>query len=339
MKAKILVVVLLLFTSTLPIIDSSSAQSAAPEVNLECHSLKNGSDVRIEVHPGATLEGIAVCIVSNPTSQYREKISIDIQSGAIQSTGPSSITLDPNSEEEFQITLRAEPQMSQGSHVLRVNATVEEVNGADSPNDAETSYSLIINILQFAALNVEAVQPVAMIEAGSTYDLEYDLYNQGNQIDLFRLGIQARGGFDGENDSIPEDMESWRYQALLEMELSLPAVRMEVNDGTAQKFKVSVHAPVSNIHDEWPINSDGQHSISVEFTVRVSSEFSCRNGACVFMDVLQEVVFFQNQTIESEEKNELTTESMSKEMVLYAGVGGGGFILFILCFSLIRKKK
>jgi len=52
---------------------------------------------------------------------------------------------------------------------------------------------------------------------------------------------------------------------------------------------------------------------------------------------LQEVVFFQNQTIESEEKNELTTESMSKEMVLYAGVGGGGFILFILCFSLIRK--
>jgi len=338
MKAKILVLVFLLFTSTLPIIGSSSAQSGTPAVELECHSLENSSSVEIEVHHGATLEGIAICIVKNPTVN-REKISIDIQSGAIQSIGPSSITLDPNSEEEFQITLRAEPQMSMGDHNLRVNATVEEVNGVASPNEDEQTIQLIILIQQFAALNVEVVQPIVMIEAGSTYYLGYDLYNQGNSLDRFHINIQTTGGFDGENDSIPEDMESWRYLALLEMELSLPTARIEVNDGTSTKFKVSVHAPVSNIHDEWPINSDGQHSISVEFTVRVSSDFSCRNGDCVFMDVLQKVVFFQNQTIESEEKNELTTESMSKEIVLYAGVGGGGLILFILCFSLIRKKK
>ncbi|MBK30032.1 MAG: hypothetical protein CMB49_04895, partial [Euryarchaeota archaeon] len=267
----------------------------------------------------STLENIAICTVKNPTV-HQEKISIEIQSGIIESSGPSSITLDPNSEEEFQISLRAQSRMPEGSHSLKVTATVQEVNGVDSTTNATSSSSMIISILQFSGINVEVVEPSVMVEASDTVYLEYYVHNMGNAGDRFRIELRPS--------------ESLLFEGA---ELSLPLVSIQVDVGTPEKIRVKLTAPINSLG--WPVNSNGEHTISHWFDVRVTSDFSCRNEEiCLFMDAHQEVTFFENQTIEVEEEGKLTKNSESNQIVEYIGAGAG-VILFVLCLILLRKRS
>jgi len=324
MKRGILLIALILLSSNSALTHHSKAQSSLAQVDIECRSQDNNSVVSIEVHPGASLENVAICIVSNP-SVYQEKISIDIQSGVIQSSGPDSITLQPNTEEEFQILLRASAQMPEGTHMLVVNATVQEMNGVPPPNDASSEYHMLVAIPQFAGLDIEVIDPVIVIEGDGAYQLEYYIYNQGNARDRFAITLS-------ETESLQSSGVS----------VALPAVAMEVESLNAQKFRVMLEVP-ENI-TEWTVYSDDSDTSTFWFHVRVTSSFSCRmEGICLWMEGRQQVTIIQNQTIEPVQKNEpvksqSSAESMSDEMMLYLGAGGG-LMLLVLCLALLRRRN
>ena len=98
MRLKVVVLIVLFSLSHLPL-PNAEAQVGAAAVNLECVSVDASGTVQVEVYPGATLTGQALCTVSNPNS-YQEKIEIEVQSDGLVNSAPGSITLGPNAEED-----------------------------------------------------------------------------------------------------------------------------------------------------------------------------------------------------------------------------------------------
>ena len=68
------------------------AQSFLPDVELDCQP-----ETQIEVYPGSRNGGLITCYVTNPTA-YPEEVEIEIESGTLQASGPSTLTVGPASE-------------------------------------------------------------------------------------------------------------------------------------------------------------------------------------------------------------------------------------------------
>ena len=83
------VLILIFLLSAIPV-PTVEAQVGAAAVNLECVSVDASGSVQVEVYPGATLTGQALCTVSNPNS-YQEKIEIEVQSDGLVNSAPGSI--------------------------------------------------------------------------------------------------------------------------------------------------------------------------------------------------------------------------------------------------------
>jgi hypothetical protein len=316
MRSKMLVLSLLIISVASPLVDNSAAQNATAAVDLVCTAPYPSGSVEIEVHPGATLTGYTDCTVSNP-SAHTEKIDIQVTADGLVISAPSSFTLAAGAEEDFQVTVRADSRMTMSSRNLGITATVTETNGVPPPNNAESSVNQIINILQFAELNLEMVEAFKMIEVGSDAILEYKIYNTGNWQDRFIFSTE--------------------YESVENVDLSIPIVAMEVESyGPPSKFRVELRAPSDG--SDWPINSDGLHTMEMEFDVTVASDFSCRNGECISMTLTQKIIFFQNQTVEEEPEDSALSSSIDDQLLIYGG-SGAAVILLLIMFLAMRRRK
>jgi hypothetical protein len=315
MRSKMLVFVLLIISAASPLVDNSAAQSVVPAVELTCSAPYPSGAIDIGVGPGATLTGYADCTVSNPTIN-QEKIQIQASGDGLAIAAPGSITLGANSESDFQVAVRADSRMSMQSRQLVVTATVTEANGVPPPNIAESQVTLIINILQFAEFNFELEEAFVMVETGKDSSLELKIYNTGNWVDRFLISMET--------------------ESLENIDLALSTSVVEIERGVPNRVRIELRAPSDG--SDWPINSDGLHTMEMEFDVTVKSDFSCREGECISMTLTQKIIFFQNQTVEEEPEDSVLSSSTDDQLLIYGG-SGAGVILLLMLFVMLRKGR
>jgi|TARA_B100000519_G_C14181444_1_gene408721 hypothetical protein len=315
LKATVLILIFLLSAMPVPTVE---AQIGAPDVSLECSSNDPSGTVEVEVHPGATLTGQAFCIASNPNS-YQEKIDIQVQSNGLVASHPGSITLGPNSEEEFVVTVKADQNMPMSTRNLNVKATVTEAMGVPPPNTAESEVNMIVNIMQYSGLQVEAVDSLKTLQTKVDYNFEFKVYNLGNGVDKFRLAVT-------ENSlTVLEDAG---------FSVSLPAVSVEVESmGPPMKVRVIMRTPTG--YEDWPINSEGQHEMTFKLDFIATSDFSCRNeGNCLTETATTSITVFA----EASESDKILSGSSDNQLLIYGG-GGAGVILLLVLFIAMRRRN
>tara|TARA_B110000444_G_scaffold37757_1_gene33300 strand:- start:859 stop:1764 length:906 start_codon:yes stop_codon:yes gene_type:complete len=237
--------------SILVIATPAAAQVSVPAVNLECLSPNPSGAVDVPVYPGATLTGFANCRVTNP-NVYAERIQIQVDAEGLVVAAPGTISLGPGGESEFQATVRADQRMTMSGRNLKVTATVVEANGVPPATLAESQTSMIINILQFSRLQVEATEPFLQLSPKTDHNFEFKVYNQGNWADKFKVGV---------TDDSRDKLEENGFQ------ISIPLVSVEI-DGMAAPMKVRVLVRTPK-NQGW---TDEYHTLEFE----AISDFSCR---------------------------------------------------------------
>lgn len=313
MRSRLLVFFLLIFALSVPLVDNSSGQGVLAAVDIECSPV-NGGSIDIEVSPGASLTGYTICTVSNPTIHV-EKISIQVQSDGLAVAAPGSVTVAAGGEEEFQVTVRADTRMSAQARSLSVTATVQEISGVPPPNSASSTSNNIVNILQFAEFNVKMESPVAELQIGDNYQLEFMIYNTGNGMDKFNIRLD--------------------YDEADSTSLSLPTSKVQIESYRAGIFKVSVNTPSDG--SEWEVDSSGRHILEMNVNVVVESDLGCQNGNCLTTTIIQQIILFQNQTSQGNSASDFLSNSMDNQLVVFGGIGVLVILLIILMVTM-RKR-
>ena len=323
MRLKTILICVIFSLTVLPI-TPVDAQVGAPSVNLSCISLDPSGAVDIEVYPGADLTGNAYCTVSNPNS-YQEKIDIQVTADGLVVAHPGTITLGPNAEEEFTVTVKADERMTKSSRNLRVTATVTEAMNAPPPNLAEAEVSMIVSILQFSGLQVEAVEASLTIESEIEQEIEFKVYNQGNWADQFSIGL---------TDNSMEELEYAGFS------ISIPLVKVEIDSMTAPtKARILIKTP--KVSEDWPINSEGQYEKTFKLEFISSSQFSCSyESSCNSETAYTTITVYAEPSDpeESDSKSGVISNSMDNKALVYGG-GGAGVILLLILFVVMRRKK
>ena len=138
----------------------ASAQTPTAAISLSCAPIS----INIEVKPGSTYNGFTTCTANNPTT-YQEKISILVTSDGLATAAPGDMYIGGNSEVDFQISVRATPYMVMQSRTLSVSAQVQEINSLPPINSASSQNNMIVNIMQYSLVQVEAVEPFVQLMA------------------------------------------------------------------------------------------------------------------------------------------------------------------------------
>jgi len=319
MSVKAVVLLLVLTLSVLPH-PTAEAQVGAPDVNLTCSSNAASGSVEIEVHPTATLTGSATCIASNP-NPYQEKIEVEVQADGLVTAYPGSFSLGPNAEVEFSVSVSADRMMTAQFRNLTVKVTVTEAMGAPPPNLAEKEVDLVVEIKQFSALQLEAVDSMITLQSKVDYNIEYKVYNKGNGMDMFLLKV---------TESYRSDLEEAGFT------LVLPTVKVEIDAiPTPSKVRLQLRTPSS--YAEWPINSEGFHEMSFTMEFTVTSEFSCKSeqSGCNSESIVTTITVYEEASVS---EKILTGTNDSSQMLTYGGVGAGVILLLIL-FVVLRKRR
>jgi hypothetical protein len=246
-----LVILAIYMASILVVATPAAAQLSVPAVDLQCLSPNPSGAIDVPVYPGAALTGFANCKVVNP-NQYAERIQIQVSADGLVVAAPGTISLGPGAESEFQVTVRADQRMTMSGRNLMVTATVVEANGAPPPNIAESQVQMIINILQFSRLQVEASEPFLQLSPKTDHNFEFKVYNQGNWADKFSVGVTEKSR---------DKLEEKGFQ------ISIPLVAVEIEGMAAPtKVRVLVRTPKNQ---GW---TDEYFTLEFE----AISEFSCR---------------------------------------------------------------
>jgi hypothetical protein len=246
-----LVILAIYMASILVVATPAAAQLSVPAVDLQCLSPNPSGAIDVPVYPGAALTGFANCKVVNPNA-YAERIQIQVSADGLVVAAPGTISLGPGAESEFQVTVRADQRMTMSGRNLMVTATVVEANGAPPPNIAESQVQMIINILQFSRLQVEASEPFLQLSPKTDHNFEFKVYNQGNWADKFSVGV---------TDDSRDKLEEKGFQ------ISIPLVAVEIEGMAAPtKVRVLVRTPKNQ---GW---TDEYFTLEFE----AISEFSCR---------------------------------------------------------------
>tara|TARA_B110000444_G_C18835160_1_gene595531 strand:+ start:1380 stop:2429 length:1050 start_codon:yes stop_codon:yes gene_type:complete len=315
MRSRMILLFLIVFALSAPLLENSSGQSVVAAVDLECNPV-GSSSVDIDVKPGSTLTGYTICTVSNPTVHV-EKITIDVQADGLSVAAPGSITVAAGGEEEFQVNVRAESRMSTQARTLTVTATVQEISGLPPPNIAESTSNNIINIVQFAEFNVEMRSPIVELRTGNNYELEFRLFNTGNGMDKFNVRLD--------------------YTPISGADFSLPLSKIQVDSmPTPELFRVTVYSP--NDGSDWPLDSSGRHILEMNVDVVIESELGCQNGNCLTTTMNQKVIFFQNESALGSSTSDFISNVMDYKIVLFGGIGIVVLVPIILIVTL-RKKN
>ena len=230
----------------------AAAQAPTAAISLSCAPIS----INIEVKPGSTYNGFTTCTANNPTT-YQEKISILVTSDGLATAAPGDMYIGGNSEVDFQISVRATPYMVMQSRTLSVSASVQEINSLPPVNSASSQNNMIVNIMQYSLVQVEAVEPFVQLMPKKDKNFEFKVYNLGNQIDFMKVGI---------TESSRESLEEAGFT------INLPAVKVQIDAiPTATKVRVMARTPKTQ---GW---SDAYHVLDFF----AESEFACNNGGCI----------------------------------------------------------
>ena len=94
-----------------------------------------------------------------------------------------------DSSVDFQVSVRATPYMRMDARTLSVSATVQEINGFPPANSASSNNNMIVNIMQYSLIQVEATEPFTQLMPKTDKIFEFKVYNLGNQLDFMGIGI------------------------------------------------------------------------------------------------------------------------------------------------------
>jgi len=236
---------------------SASAQSISPAVELTC----SPGAISIDVYPGATRIGYTTCTVSNPSVHY-EEININYQAGPLVISGIGSVSLGPGSEEEFQVHVRADAEMDEGQIQVQITAYVDTVNGVPSPTQADSQVNVLAIIKQFSRLRVEAEDPLVTMGVGEEMTISFLVYNDGNAMDRFLLEVWLR-----------DDLEDAGWVVLM----SPTKVQVE-SRGPPERVRITLEAPDDTTYLEGGTStSNGTTEYWYSVGLKVTSEFSVRS--------------------------------------------------------------
>ena len=158
------------------------AQGVTPDVSLTCENPQP-----IETYPGSTRTSIVNCDLENPSAD-QIKVDIVIQSGALVSAGPASLTVGSGLQTSFQVILRGDLQMAEGQHQISITATVSQANGVAYPG-TPTTYKVLAVVKQFSRLRVASELAFIQLRPKVDYMVSYDVYNDGNALDRMNIEI------------------------------------------------------------------------------------------------------------------------------------------------------
>lgn len=312
MRISAMALVIVLSMSYIPL-PSAQAQIGAPDVNLECET----GAIDIDVYPGASATGMVTCTVSNPNS-YQEKIDIQVTADGLAVAAPGSITLGPNAEEDFQVTVQAQERMTKQSRQMTVTATVTEAMGAPPPNIAEKQTTVIMNIKQFAGLQLETPIPSVTILSNNESSVTFEIINTGNWVDNYLVSITPNSR---------DNLEDAGFK------ISLPANKVVV-DATPNPERVRVFFETPDDFSGWNQNSDGIYEATFVLEFEAKSEFSCNNGGCLTERVSVAITVLH----EVETTGDILSSAADNELLIYGG-GGAGLLLIILLVIVVKKRK
>ena len=189
------------------------AQGPVPDITLSCQQPQP-----IEVYPGATRITIIDCSLESPTIP-QEKVAVQIQSGALAAAGPQS-------DVSFQVVARAELRMPEGSQIISITAEVVQADGITWVG-TPTTYKVLAVIRQFSRLRVASEVAFLQLRPKVDYMLVFDVYNDGNAMDRFNVGVD---NYDDLNDE--------------GFQLSIPLVSVEIESmSPAEKIRVQMRTP------------------------------------------------------------------------------------------------
>jgi hypothetical protein len=211
--------------------------------------------INVEVSPGSTYSGFTTCSASNPTA-YQEKISLNVQAEGLATAAPGDMYVGADDSVDFQISVRAVPYMMMDSRTLEVQATVQEINGVPPLNPASSKTNMIINIMQYSLVQVEATEPFTQLMPKTDKIFEFKVYNLGNQLDFMKVGV---------TDDSRNALEEAGFT------ITLPAVKKRVVPGpAAENIEVKLRTP----------KTQGWTDSYYVLNFYSSSEFQCLEDEC-----------------------------------------------------------
>lgn len=210
-------------------VDNAEAQ-INPDISLTC----SPTAIEIEVAPGDTRIGTTYCEAQNPTL-YVEKVNIQITAAGLTYAAPGSITVAAGDTTTFEVVVRGEDQMAEGSRQVTISARVDQANGAPCPTCTSQTTSLVVVVKQFPMLRIQADEPFKQLRPKVDYIFEFGIYNDGNNRDQFIISVNNRDELAdaGFQISLPE-VNTW-------IESKAPPVKMRVMMRTPKKQGWSDH--------------------------------------------------------------------------------------------------
>jgi len=210
-------------------VDNAEAQ-INPDISLTC----SPTAIEIDVAPGDTRIGTTYCDAQNPTL-YVEKVNIQITAAGLTYAAPGSITVAAGDTTTFEVVVRGEDQMAEGSRQVTISARVDQANGAPCPTCTSQTTSLVVVVKQFPMLRIQADEPFKQLRPKVDYIFEFGIYNDGNNRDQFIISVANRDELAdaGFQISLPE-VNTW-------IESKAPPVKMRVMMRTPKKQGWSDH--------------------------------------------------------------------------------------------------
>ena len=227
-------------------VDKAEAQ-INPDISLTC----SPTAIEIDVAPGDTRIGTTYCDAQNPTL-YVEKVNIQITAAGLTYSAPGSITVAAGDTTTFEVVVRGEDQMTEGSRQVTVSARVDQANGAPCPTCTSQTTSLLVVVKQFPMLRIQADEPFKQLRPKVDYIFEFGIYNDGNNRDQFIIAVNNR-----------DELADAGFQ------ISLPEVNTWIESkAPPQKMRVMMRTPKKQ---GW-----SDHYFQLDF--RATSEHSIRTG-------------------------------------------------------------
>lgn len=224
---------------------AAAGVSPNPTVAVTC----SPAAIPIEVYPGAPRTGTTYCTATNPT-QYVEDVTITVTAGGLAVAHPGLITVGAYDSTTFEVVVRGDNRMAEGSRTITIVARVTSASGVPCTTCPSVQSAVMATIMQFSRLRVEAEEPFRQLRPKVDYIFEFKVYNDGNAYDRFNVDIVNR-----------DDLEEKDFQIVL------PTISTEIEpQAPPDKMRVQIRTPKIQ---GW---SDDYHQLQF----RATSDYSVR---------------------------------------------------------------
>jgi hypothetical protein len=225
-----------------------SAQSTQGEIEIECDT-----SAVIDVTPGASEPGIAMCEVTNPSEQ-QETVEISINAGSLNVVSSlDEITLGSGETAYLNLTLWAPEGTSEGQQIVQVGAEVTHIEGTECNDCGDSRFNFLGIVLQYTDFDFIPEEDTLILSPREEKILLINITSHGNAMDRFNVMVD---NYDELNDK--------------GFQISLPLVSVEVERNESQSVQVLI----------LPSNSacaDGIENNEELIIVSATSEYTLRN--------------------------------------------------------------